>query len=66
MTRRPMNMLRHFLNTYALMIHRCHARLFWGAENNARLLEEAKANHTTYVATGLNTPSQNNAAETEV
>lgn len=51
---------------YALMIHRCHARLFWGAENNARLLEEAKANHTTYVATGLNTPSQNNAAETEV
>lgn len=38
---------------YALMIHRCHARLFWGAENNARLLEEARRLHTTYVASGL-------------
>ena len=38
---------------YALMMHRRHERLFWGAENNARLYREAREKGLTYVETGL-------------
>ncbi|MDE6258788.1 MAG: glycosyltransferase [Muribaculaceae bacterium] len=50
--------IRHIkASHYALMIHRHHKRLFWGAKNNADLLQSVKENGTTYVETGLN---QNN------
>lgn len=41
---------------YALMIHRCHPRLFWGAKNNADLLKAAQEQRLTYIPTGLNQP----------
>lgn len=41
---------------YALMIHRCHPRLFWGAERNKQLLREAQEQHLTYIPTGLHRP----------
>ncbi|MDE5651900.1 MAG: glycosyltransferase [Muribaculaceae bacterium] len=38
---------------YALMIHRCHARLDWSSEENAELYRRAREERLTYVDTGL-------------
>lgn len=50
---------------YALMIHRHHPRLFWGAQNNADLFKAAKENHLTYIPTGLNQPSESSSQKIE-
>ena len=44
---------------YALMLHRCHERLFWGAPENAVLYENARKEKLTYVPTGMYKPDNN-------
>lgn len=38
---------------YALMFHRCHARLDFSSPNNARLFKEAQDKRVTYIEEGL-------------
>ncbi len=38
---------------YALMIHKCHSRLDWTSEDNARLYREADENNITFTPYGL-------------
>lgn len=38
---------------YALMVHKCHSRLDWSSEENARLLEDTKRNNLTATPYGL-------------
>lgn len=40
---------------YALVVHRCHARLPLDSPDNAALLRDAMANHTTATPYGINT-----------
>ena len=47
---------------YALMFHRCHARLDFSSPNNARLFKEAQDKRVTYIEEGL---SINCAASTK-
>lgn len=41
----------------ALMIHRCHKRLFLGSTRNKQLYNEALTNHTTAIPNGIHTYS---------